>query len=169
MKRITLLAAAGALVATPALGGWAALAAADDGRSAPNVRVDHGERHSARHSGEAERGDGHGRGHRHGTDDARHARHSAQPERADDHGRQADDDPVGHVRHGEPEPGDDRGGAAEPEVGDDHTGHAELEPRDDHGGDLSSHSGSGRDDSGRDDSGRDDSGSHGGHHGGDDD
>ena len=63
MKRITILAAAGALVATPALGAWAAFAASDDNpghdaaRDTAQVRVVH------RHHGEAEPGDDHGRHH----------------------------------------------------------------------------------------------------------
>ena len=81
MKRITILAAAGALAATPALGAWAAYAGtAGDDTPAAHVRV---------HP-------------RHGADDARshahHARHGAE-------------DAPGHQRHStEPEPGDDHGG-----------------------------------------------------------
>jgi hypothetical protein len=107
MKRITILAAAGALVATPALGAWAAFASTDDNPAA-HVRVaDH-----VRHSGEPEPGDDHGRHHRqHGADDA-----------------------PGHVRHsGEPEPGDDHGRHREAETGDDHGRHREAEAGDDHG------------------------------------
>jgi hypothetical protein len=62
MKRITILAAAGALVAAPALGTWAASAA--EGAGAPAAHVRHVERHDARH-GEPEPGDDHGRHHRH--------------------------------------------------------------------------------------------------------
>jgi hypothetical protein len=159
MKRITMLAAAGALFATPALGAWAAFAADDDGPSPATVRVtDRG-----RHSGEAERGDDHRRHQCHGADHAPgHVRHSGEPEPADDHGRHGDDDPAGHVRHsGEPEPGDDNGGDAELEVGDDHGGHGELEPGDDHGGDSRSGGDSAGDSGSRSDDG--------GHHGGDDD
>jgi hypothetical protein len=61
---------------------------------------------------------------------------------------------ITHLRRGESEPGDDRGGHGEEEPGDDHGGHGD-EPGDDHGGDSSgpgsSHSGSGP--SGRDDNG----------------
>jgi hypothetical protein len=170
MKRITILAAAGALVATPALGAWAAFGAADDGPSPANVRVDDRARYSGepergddqlrhgaddaaghvRHSGEPEPGDDHAR---HGADRAAgHVRHSGEPEPGDDHARHGADDAAGHVRHsGEPEPGDDHGGRGELEPGDDHGGHGEPEPGDDDGGD----SGSGGDD--------------GGHHGGNDD
>lgn len=96
MKRITTLAAAAALVATPTLGAWAASASTDD---TPAAHLGVADRH-----GEPEPGDDHGRHHhRHhlgpGADDpAGHARHGA-------------DDPAGHARHsGEPEPGDDNGG-----------------------------------------------------------
>lgn len=125
MKRITILAASGVLVATPAIGAWAAVAATDDtpARDTSNVRVDDRAGHG-RHSGEPEPGDDHGRHQRHGADDpAGHARHGA-------------DDPAGHVRH-----------SGELEPGDDHGGHGELEPGDDHGG----HSGPSGDDSGGDD------------------
>jgi hypothetical protein len=90
MKRITMLAAAGALVVTPALGAWSAFAASDDG-PLPHVRA-------VDRRGEPEPGDDHGRHHRHRADDgARHARHGA-------------DDSSAHRRHsGEPEPGDDHG------------------------------------------------------------
>src|SRR3954453_23236435 len=85
MKRITILAAAGALVATPALGAWAAFASTDDGsgRAPAQVRVD-----DRRHHGEIEPGDDHGRHHhRHGADDGvGDQRHNA-------------DDPAGDVRH----------------------------------------------------------------------
>jgi len=131
MKRITLLAAAGVLVATPAVGAWAAFASTDDNppRHASNVRVDD-RTNMARH-GEAEPGDDHGRHHRHhGADDrGAHQRHGA-----DDgvgHLRHGADDPAGHVRHsGEAEPGDDNGGHGEVERGDDHGGHGN-EPGDD--------------------------------------
>ena len=96
MKRITILAAAGVLVATPAIGAWTAFAATDDGPShdRSNVRTDDRGRHGA------EPGDDHGRHHRHGADDpAGHVRHSGEAEPGDDHGR-----------HGEAEPGDDHGG-----------------------------------------------------------
>jgi hypothetical protein len=164
MKRITILAAAGALVATPALGAWAAVAATDDGpaHDVSHVRVDD-------RRGEPEPGDDRGR---HGHAELLHH-----------HGHGADDGAT-HARHrGEAEPRDDRG-QAEPEPGDDHGGQAEPEPGDDHGDDStgpSDHSGS--DDSGSDDSGSDDhsgsgdghsgsddgSGDDGGHHGGGDD
>ena len=134
MKRITLLAAAGALVATPALGAWAAVAATDD-HPAPgvsHVRV-------ADRRGEAEPGDDHGRAH------AAHHRH---------HGG---DDFVTHVRNRtEPEPGDDNGRRAEQEPGDDNGGRAEQEPGDDNGG----HHGGG--DNGGHHGGGDDGGHHGG-------
>src|SRR4051795_11955503 len=96
MKRITILAAAGALVATPALGMWAANAASGDKAPASHVKVV----------------DDHGRHHRHhGADDkiVLHLRHGA-------------DDPAGHQRHsGEAEPGDDNGGQGN-EAGDDNGG-----------------------------------------------
>ena len=87
MKRITILAAAGVLVATPAIGAWAAFGATDDNPShASNVarRRRHGAeptRPRRRRAG----GDDHGRHHRHhGADDAvGHPRHGA-------------DDPAGH-------------------------------------------------------------------------
>ena len=109
MKRITILAAAGVLVATPAIGAWAAFGATDDNPSrTSNVRVDDRGRH-----GEAEPGDDHGRHHRrHGADDAV------------GHQRRGADDAAGHVRHsGEPEPGDDHGGNSGPGDGDDDPGH----------------------------------------------
>jgi hypothetical protein len=120
MKSLTILAAAGVLVATPAIGAWAAFASTDDNpsRDTSNVRTD--DRTGGARHGEPEPGDDHGRHHgrhhRHGADDgAAHQRHGA-------------DDPAGHVRHsGEPEPGDDHGGR--------HGGrHGEAEPGDDHGG-----------------------------------
>jgi hypothetical protein len=164
MKRITMLAAAGALVATPALGAWAAFAAGDDAPSTANVRVDD----RGRHSHDAEPGDDRGQDHRHGADDATGlVRRSGEPELGDDHGRIGNDDPAGHVRHsGELEPGDDQGGHGEFEPGDDQGRHGQLEPGDDHrggarsGDDPASDSGTGRDDSGRHD---------GEHQGGDDD
>ena len=67
MKRITILAAAGALVATPALGAWAAFASTDDNPSAAHVHV-------TDRRGEPEPGDDHGGhgelepGDDHGTD-----------------------------------------------------------------------------------------------------
>ena len=110
MKRITYLAAAGALVATSGLGAYAADAATAD---SPSAQV----RTAARHG--ADDPAGHHR--RHGADDRPgHHRH---------HG--ADDRP-GHHRHAHPEPGDDRGGHGT-EPGDDHGGHGH-EPGDDHGG-----------------------------------
>jgi hypothetical protein len=98
MKRIMILAAAGALVAAPALGTWAASAA--DGAPAPAVHVRHVERDDAR-SGGPEPGDDHGRHHRH----HRHHRHDGR------------DDAVRHV-----EAGAARGGRGEREPGDDHGG-----------------------------------------------
>src|SRR5215212_1405655 len=151
MKRITMLAAAGALVATPALGAWAAFAG-DEAPSTANVRVDD----RGRHSNDAEPGDDRGQDHRHGADDATGlVRHSGQRELGDDHGRVGNDDLAGHVRHsGELEPGDDQGG------------HGELEPGDDHGGDARS----GDDPASDSGTGRDDSGGHDAdHQGGDDD
>ena len=132
MKSITILAAAGVLVATPAIGAWAAFASTDENPSpeTSNVPVDDRGR-----NGDAEPGDDHGRDHRHrGADDrVAHQRHGADDgvghvrHDADDgahHARHDADDPVGHVRHS---------GEAEP--GDDHGGHGEAEPGDDHGGD----------------------------------
>jgi len=105
MKRITILAAAGALVATPALGAWAAFASNDDNPSAAHVHV-------TDRRGEPEPGDDHGRHHR---------QHGA-------------DDPPGHVRHsGEREPGNDHGRHRKAETGDDHGRHREAEAGDDHG------------------------------------
>jgi hypothetical protein len=55
---------------------------------------------------------------------------------------------IAHLRRGEPEPGDDRGGRGEEEPGDDNGGHGE-EPGDDHGGNDNSGQGpSGHDDNG---------------------
>jgi hypothetical protein len=146
MKRITILAAAGALVATPALGAWAAYAnTGSDDTPAAHVRV------HARHG--ADDALGHVRHARHGADDTtthvRHARHGA-------------DDAPGHQRHsGEPEPGDDHGVRGEVEPGDDHGGQGEPEPGDDHGGDDGGHHGG--------DDGGHHGGDDGGHHGGSDD
>ena len=76
MKSITVLAAAGVLVATPAIGAWAAFGATDDNptRDSSNVRVDDRGRH-----GEPEPGDDRGRHHRHhrADDGATHLRHGA--------------------------------------------------------------------------------------------
>ena len=76
MKRITYLAAAGALVATSGLGAWAADAATSDAPTAQVRTIT--DRHGAddpaghhRHHGADDRGH-----HRHGADDgARHQRH----------------------------------------------------------------------------------------------
>jgi len=99
MKRITILAAAGALVATPALGAWAAYAGtAGDDTPAAHVRM---------HAG-------------HGADDAPgHARHGADDTTAHSrHARHGTDDGPGHQRHSiEPEPGDDHGGGHRGEAG----------------------------------------------------
>jgi hypothetical protein len=57
-----------------------------------------------------------------------------------------------HLRHGEEEPGDDRGGRGEEEPGDDHGGHGD-EVGDDHGGDSSGPGPSGSGPSGHDDNG----------------
>ena len=87
MKRITDLAAAGALVATSGLGAWAADAATSDS-PAGQVRTTTD---------------------RHGADDpAGHHRHQGADDRAAHH-RHGADDGVRHHRHGEPEPGDDHG------------------------------------------------------------
>ena len=142
MKRITILAAAGVLVAAPAVGAWSAFGATDaHPTQASQTRIDD-------RRGEVEPGDDHGQ---------RHGGHGA-------------DDPAGHVRHsGEIEPGDDHGGdrpSGETEAGDDHGGDrpsGQTEPGDDHGGDDGGHHAG--DDGGR--HGGDDDGS--GHHGGDDD
>jgi Ni/Co efflux regulator RcnB len=87
MKRIAILAAAGALVATPAFGAWAAFAAEDSaGHDAAHVRV------ADRHHGENEPGDDHGR----------HHRHHGENEPGDDHGghgHEPGDDHGGHGRH----------------------------------------------------------------------
>lgn len=56
------------------------------------------------------------------------------------------------LRHGEEEPGDDRGGEGGEEPGDDRGGHGE-EPGDDHGGDSSGPGPSGSGPSGHDDNG----------------
>jgi hypothetical protein len=103
MKRITILAAAGVLVAAPAVGAWSAFGATDDHPTqASQTRIDD-------RRGEAEPGDDHGQRHGgHGADDP-----TGQPQRHHQrhhHGHGADD-PAGHVRHsGEIEPGDDHGG-----------------------------------------------------------
>jgi hypothetical protein len=60
-----------------------------------------------------------------------------------------------HLRHGEEEPGDDRGGHGEEEPGDDRGGHGE-EPGDDNGG--GNNSGPGSSNSGSGPSGHDDNG-----------
>ncbi len=57
-----------------------------------------------------------------------------------------------HLRHGEEEPGDDRGGEGEEEPGDDHGDRGE-EVGDDHGGDSSGPGSSGSGPSGHDDNG----------------
>jgi hypothetical protein len=57
-----------------------------------------------------------------------------------------------HLRHGEEEPGDDRGGEGGEEPGDDRGGHGE-EAGDDHGGDSSGPGSSGSGPSGHDDEG----------------
>ena len=100
MKRIIVWAAAGVLVATPAVGSWTAFGSTDDaGGATAQVRVDD------RHHTETEPRDDHGR-HRHAADDG--ARHHLRQERH--HLGHGADDPVGHVRHGgEAEPGDDHG------------------------------------------------------------
>jgi hypothetical protein len=97
MKRITLLAAAGVLVATPVVGAWTAFAATGDNPTAtPNLGVHDGGDDRGRHGGEPEPGD-HRRDHRHGVDH-----------------------PTGEVRHGgESEAADDRGSRHESESGDD--------------------------------------------------
>ncbi len=118
MKRITILAAAGALVATPAFGVWAA-DAATSGAPAPHVRIT--ERH-----GEPEPGDDHAR-HRHADDRGAHHRRA--------------DDAAGRHRHAEFEPGDDRGGVREAEPGDDRGGHDGGDDGDHHGGDDGGHHG----------------------------
>jgi hypothetical protein len=126
MNRITILAAAGALVATPVVGAWSAFAASgDNAPSAAHVRL------ASDRRGEPEPGDDHGRHHHRHDDGRHHHRHgsdvrAAQLSRAtasrvvDDHGRHA-------------EPGDDHGRHAEP--GDDRGRH--------HGGDDGGHHGSG--------------------------
>src|SRR3954453_15454410 len=74
MKSITILAAAGALVATPALGAWAAHAATDDAPAASHVRV---------------------------VDDRRGEPEPGHPARPRHHHRPGADDKVaGHARHG---------------------------------------------------------------------
>ena len=79
MKRITILAAAGALLAFPAIGSTAAFAATDDSAAA-HVRV------HAKHG--ADDPVGHHRHHRHqGADDKFAA------------GKHGADDPAGHHRH----------------------------------------------------------------------
>jgi hypothetical protein len=168
MKRITMLAAAGALVASPALGAWAAFAAGDDAPSLANVRVDD----RGRHGLDAEPGDDRGQDRRHEAHGpVGLVRHTGERVLGDDHSRVGNDDPAGHLRHsGDLEGGDDHGGNAGP--GDD----SDDDSGDDSGDDSAGDSGTVRDDSGRDDSGRD-SGSgrddrgrdDGEHHGGDDD
>ena len=154
MKRISILAAAGALVATSALGAWAAFAATDDnpGHDTSQVRVvaspSRRERDATAiattspvtaghhgHHGEAEPGDDHG---------------GQGQEPGDDHGGQGSEPGDDNGGHGS-EPGDDNGGHGQ-EPGDDHGGHGQ-EPGDDNGG----HGHHGGDD-----------GDH-GHHGGDGD
>ena len=75
MKRITYLAAAGALVATPALGAWAAPTRPADDTPAAHVRV------HARHGATTTRPR---TAARHGADDhGGHHRHSGEPEPGD--------------------------------------------------------------------------------------
>jgi hypothetical protein len=107
MKRITILAAAGVLVATPAIGAWAAFGATDDQPARTlNVRVDDHGRH-----GQAEPGDDHGRQHRHGADDpAGHVRHSGELEPGDDHGGNSGSDDFGSDDSGSDDSGSDDGG-----------------------------------------------------------
>jgi hypothetical protein len=62
-----------------------------------------------------------------------------------------------HLRHGEEEPGDDRGGRGEEEPGDDHGGHGE-EPGDDHGRGSNSGPGNSNSAGGSGPSGHDDNG-----------
>jgi hypothetical protein len=133
MKRITYLAAAGALVATSGFGAWAANAATND---TPAAHV-----HTTA---------------RHGADDpAGHHRHQGADDAIRHQLRHGADDPAGHQRHGEPEPGDDNGGVTNaPEPGDDNGG--DSSGSDDSG----SNSGSGSDDGAGDGAG--DGGHHGG-------
>jgi hypothetical protein len=142
MKRITYLAAAGALVATSGLGAWAANAATDDSPAA-HVRT------TAKHGAD----DPAGHRHHHGADDrAGHHRHASTARHHGSTGTEPGDDNGGVTDT--PEPGDDNGGVSNtPEPGDDNGGVSDTpEPGDDNGGD----SGSGSDDGG-------------GHHGGGDD
>src|SRR6478609_9444738 len=112
MKRITYLAAAGALVATSGLGAWAANAATSDDPAA-HVQTTH----------------------RHGADDPvghRHHRHHGADDPAGHHRGAAAATQARHSSHNEP--GDDNGGQGELEPGDDNGGQGELEPGDDNGG-----------------------------------
>ena len=91
MKRITLLAAAGALVATSGFGVWAANAATDD---SPSAHVRTTDRQGA--------DDPAGHHRHHGADDpAGHHRHTQ----------------AGHDSHPTPEPGDDNGGSGSDDGG----------------------------------------------------
>jgi hypothetical protein len=128
MKRITILAAAGVLVAAPAVGAWSAFGATDDPPTqASQTRIDD-------RRGEAEPTDDHGQRHGgHGADDP-----TGQPQRhhlGHHHGHGADD-PAGHVRHsGEIEPGDDHGGDDGSRHGSDDGGHHGSDDGGHHGGD----------------------------------
>jgi hypothetical protein len=128
MKRITILAAAGVLVAAPAVGAWSAFGATDDHPTqASQTRIDD-------RRGEVEPGDDHGQRHGgHGADDP-----TGQPQRHHQrhhHGHGADD-PAGHVRHsGEIEPGDDHGGDDGSRHGSDDGGHHGGRDGGHHGGD----------------------------------
>jgi hypothetical protein len=96
MKRITLLAAAGVLLATPAAGAWAAFASTDDSpaRHTLDLRVDDRGRH-ARH-GEPEPGGDRRDGDR--RDGDRRDDRGAHRQRG--HARHGTDDGVRHHRHG---------------------------------------------------------------------
>ena len=164
MKRITILAAAGALVATPAVGAWAAYASNGSDDPVTHVQLDdHGRHHHGHRADDAVRGAATLKAHQL----THHVRHG-EPEPGDDKGGRGEVEPGDdHGGQGEVEPGDDNGGHGEAEPGDDHGGQGEVEPGDDNGG----NSGSGSDDSGSNSGSNSGSGSgsdDGGHHGGDD-
>ena len=156
MKRITYLAAAGALVATSGLGAWAANAAnaATDDSPAAHVRT------TARHGAD----DPAGHPHHHGADDpAGHHRQASTARHPGSTGTEPGDDNGGVSNT--PEPGDDNGGNGEPEPSDDSGGVTNTpEPGDDNGGVTNTPEPG--DDNGESGSGSDDGG---GHHGGGDD
>ena len=126
MKRITYLAAAGALVATSGLGAWAANAATSD---TPAAHVRTTDRHGA--------DDPAGHHRHHGADDA--PGHHRQAGMAADRSHAEPGDDNGGMTNA-PEPGDDNGGVTNaPEPGDDNGGQSGRDDGGHHGGDDHDH------------------------------